>query len=72
MDNYIVKDVMKGIIRTREAVRFIRRMEAPSIQRKYTLASWFQEHKRAAPTPAQKRQAYDDLIGQAENKRLRG
>ena len=72
MDDYIILNVMRDIKRTREAVRYIKQFEVSTKDRKVTLAAWFRAHSRAAPTQEQKLAAYNALLGEAENKRLRG
>jgi hypothetical protein len=71
MDQYVL-DTFVTATRTRDAVRQIRSIAVSARDRKYTLAAWFREHKRAAPEADQKRQAYDDLLGAAVNKAMRG
>lgn len=72
MDDFLILEVMRGINRTREAVRYIRQLEVSTKDRKVSLAAWFRVHTRAAPTQEQKLAAYNALLGEAENKRLRG
>lgn len=72
MDDFLILEVMRGINRTREAVRYIKQLDVSTKDRKVSLAAWFRVHTRAAPSVDAKREAYDSLLGQAENKRLRG
>lgn len=58
--------------RTRDAVRGIRRLPISDRHKKEALAEWFQEHRLAARNPGAKRAAYDELLGRARNRRLRG
>lgn len=66
MDTYVTAR------RTRDAIKQIKTLEVSSMTRKHVLAAWFRDHTRAAPTPEEKRAAYDDLLGRARNATLRG
>jgi hypothetical protein len=71
MDDYVMGFLVSAR-RTREAVRTIRQFDVDPMTKKYTLAAWFREHTRAAPSAEAKRQAYDNLIGAEVNKASRG
>lgn len=58
--------------RTRDAVRQIRRFPIGDRDKKHLLTEWFKVHRRAAPTRAQKRAAYDQVLSRARNARLIG
>lgn len=59
-------------IRTREAIRDLRKIPTDDKTKKILLAEWFQEHPRAAPSKEAKRAAYDSLLGRERNRRQRG
>jgi len=65
-------DRLSRRIRTREAIRDIRQIPVDDRIKKMLLAEWFQEHRRAAASPGQKKAAYDQLLGRSGNRRQRG
>jgi len=67
-----VLDAVVNARRTRDAIRQIKSIPTTDRDRKMILASWFQEHTRAAPDEGQKRDAYDELLGRETNNRQRG
>jgi hypothetical protein len=67
-----VLDVIVRARRTREAIRQIKSIPTTDRDRKMILASWFQEHTRAAPGADNKRRAYDQLLGREGNSRIMG
>lgn len=58
--------------RTRDAIRFIRRIPVTATTKKKLLAEWFRIHERAATGEGQKRQGYLDLLGTEFYTKLRG
>ena len=71
MSIFLVQGLAEAI-RTRDALRIIKRQGVEDRAKKRLLAEWFQVHTRAAPDPGQKKAAYDDLLGRLRNARLRG
>lgn len=65
-------DTIVNARRTREAIRQIRAIPTTDRDRKYILGSWFQEHTRAAPTAAEKENAYNTLLGRERARRIMG
>ena len=59
-------------IRTRDAIRIIKRTPTPDRFAKRLLAEWFQYHTRATGIGGSKRAAYDLLLGRINNAKLRG
>lgn len=68
---YVPEDIQRQI-RTRDAVRRIRRLPLRKTQQKKLLAVWFQQHKGAALSEGAKRAAYIDLLGTDFYTKLRG
>jgi len=69
--NFVLDEIVDAR-RTRDAVRQIKSIPTTDRDRKMILASWFQEHTRAAPAEGAKRLAYDELLGREVNNRQRG
>ena len=59
-------------VRTRTAIRIIKKTPTPDRFAKRLLAEWFQHHSRATGIGGSKRAAYDLLLGRANNARLIG
>lgn len=67
LENYVFGGYVPASIitkvRTREAIREIRRLPVEQTTKKKLLATWFQQHQRAALQPGAKRAAYLELLG---------
>lgn len=71
VSGYLPSDIQSQT-RTRDAIRRIRRLPVVKTTQKKLLAEWFRIHDRAAPLEGQKRQGYQDLLGQEFYTKLRG
>lgn len=71
LGGYVPDDIVIQT-RTRDAIRRIRRLAIEPTQKKKLLATWFQQHTRAATDEGAKRRAYLDLLGADFYSKLRG